>query len=185
MPWQLKRKTVTLLEVLISLGLTVGVLSAMLWCYQTVITVGYKSDQEQARVFQESIVHAKLAEVFPLAETELFKGTREQILITFDNGADLDKSFGGMVLGQLLRNNDGALVFIVMPSKERWQGEPPIKQQILLPKVDKLEFRYFTKTLGWQDQCSELPAIVEVCWGESASERQRFVLPYSKDEVEL
>jgi hypothetical protein len=181
-----KKRTVTLIEVLIALGLTAVILSAMMWSYRVVLETGQRADDERRSAFRLGYLQMRLAHVLPLAQQEPFHLGESGLLFRFNNGADLNKELGNDVLARIYLDSQKNLILALMPAKERWDAAPLVKREILYENVDELGFRFFTKEQGWQDHIDKLPAIVEVNLRFKTVHRNyRFPLPNSDEEIVL
>lgn len=155
----------TLIEVLIALGLTVGVLSAITWCYRTIVHLEAKANEERVQAFQEAFVQARLSSILPLAEK--FYPTERGILFHYDNGIDLNNNFSNKVFARLYQDQDKFCLALMSENKET------IRCEVLMEKVETLEFRYGSE---WKTVPPTIHILVN-------NKDYPFVLPYSDIEV--
>ena len=150
---------VTLIEVLIALVLTVGILMTLMFFYRQVTEIGIESDRIEVKNFNMRYIETRLGSIltkavgekendfifFSLGDEGIAKPGSQGLIFTFENGISLDKPFSGHVLGRLLLDNKGNVVLAYWPSPKRWKsGEnPPIKKEILFQGAENLTFEFY------------------------------------------
>lgn len=158
----MKRRHMTLMEVLIALALTMILLSTLTYFYQDVSKMNTEYEKLRKEGFQFTYVENRLANILPKAvpptdkskdfafftsgdANGFLKMGQPSLIFAFDNGVELDKNFANHVVGRLCVNKDNQLVLATWPSPNRWESvkQPPIKKEILMDNVDTLHFEFY------------------------------------------
>lgn len=173
-----KKRPFTLIEIIISLGLTALVLTTLTYFFMQMQEINAKAEKTLERVFQIAYLQSRLSNVIPKAiaentpkkdfifyttnesNSEMIKSGTASLVFTYDNGMDLNKSISNNVLGRLFVDNEKKLVLATWPSFVRWKEGtmPPMKKEILSENIDDLNFDFFvapdvdrSKVVGSQD----------------------------------
>ena len=154
----------TLLELVISLALTMIILATLSFFYREVDLLDTETEKKQRDMFQLRYLENRLANILPRAISEydtekdfyfftspdpanLFKQDSKSLIFTYDRKIDLDKPFSTHTLGRLYLDKEGRLTLGIWPSKNRWdlaKGTlPPMKKEILLENVEDLSFEFY------------------------------------------
>lgn len=158
----IRKSYVILLELLIAMGLTIIILSTLIYFYNQVSLMNIEMDREQNDSFRKLYVENRLAHIFPrtIASNDpssdfhfftsydsggLFMQGTPSLLFTFDNGVQQDKTMSYHVIARLFLDSAGNLVLAKWPAEKRWKenGNPPISKEVLLDNVEKLSFGFF------------------------------------------
>lgn len=155
------RRYVTLLEVLISIALTVIILTTLTFFYRQVGMIGAEVGRISIENFRMRYAETRLASILPKVVAENNKnkdfvffsinddsGSKpgsQGLIFTFFNGISLDKEIANHALGRIYLDNDNNLVFAYWPSPKRWEKDkfPEMKKEILLENVDDVKFEFF------------------------------------------
>lgn len=159
---RVSKRHITLIELLISMALTTMILTTLMFFYKEIVHLNARYDEQQRESFQLRFLENRLSDILPKAVPEktakhdfyffsdpdyhgTFKNHSQSLVFTFDNGVDYDKSFSNHVLGRIYLDQSGRLTLAIWPSPARWtDGDiPPMKKEILLEGVNKLEFHFF------------------------------------------
>jgi Pseudopilin GspJ./Protein of unknown function (DUF1494). len=159
--YSITKRPVTLLELLISIALTVIILMTLMFFYRQVVTIGIETDKIMADNFRMRYVESRLARILPktvavndekkdfvffsVGDEGVTKPGSQSLIFTFDNGVSLDKVMANHVLGRLYLDKDNNLMLAYWPSPKRWEGNtpPPIKKEVLMEGVENLRFEFY------------------------------------------
>lgn len=153
------KRSVTLMEVLIAMVLTVLVLTTLTFFYQQVIVIGTQIDRSKEEEFYIRYVENRLSDVLPrilapgdknyaffsLGDEGITKLGSQSLVFTFDNGVSMDKQVANSVVGRLYVDPEGRLILAYWPTPRRWDKTelPPMKKEILLSGIESMEFAFF------------------------------------------
>lgn len=150
----------TLLEVLISLGLTLLILSSLMAAYLNIEKSAAWWRKEENALFAERFFAHRLLEVFShleeIDQNKTFFFTADSssgfqlpgttsLVFSYDNEASLDTSLSNSVLGRLFVDNEKNLTLITWPERENWKdlGLPALHREVLMQGVTGLKFSFF------------------------------------------
>lgn len=154
----LRKRHLSLLEVLIALVLTVAILMTLTFFYRQVTEMGAATDHISAENFKMRYIETRLAAILPktvshsksdftffsLGDEGLTKPGSQTLIFTFDNQVSLDKAFSNHVLARLYLDKNGNLMIAYWPSPKQWENQtPPIKKELLLQGVENLAFEFY------------------------------------------
>ncbi len=161
MPLRISRRPITLIEMLIAMTLTIGILMTLTFFYRQVTEIGLETDRIRAANFKKRYIETRLAKILPKAigktdrardflffstgDEGLTKNGSQSLIFTFDNQISLDKDLTGHVLGRIYLDSKGNLFIAYWPSPKRlesWEGVP-MKKELLLEGVDNLAFEFY------------------------------------------
>lgn len=167
----------TLLEVLISLGLTLLIISSLLAAYLSIEKSSIWWKKEEDALFAERFFSHRLLEVFTHLEEidqnkTFFFTSGDALVFSYDNGASLDTSLSGKVMGRLFVDAEGNLTLLTWPERETWKdlGLPSVHREVLWKDIKGLRFAFFILP----NSKDENPSNAE--WKEGS---------FSKDQKEL
>jgi hypothetical protein len=159
---KLRKRHITLLELMIAVGLTMVILTAVSFFYRQVIDINRKMDQAENKAFKLLYVENRLMHILPKIapstdkDIEFFffsdsdtsgftKAGSQSLVFTFDNGVQLDKQMSCYVVGRLYLDLESRLILATWPVPKRWveNTNVPMKKEILMENIDTLEFRFF------------------------------------------
>lgn len=168
------RRHFILLEVLISMALTMILISILLIFYTNINQLNSALEKRQEYSFRKLYLSTRLASILPraLSQNDLGKdfffftspasdsftksGTTA-LMFSFDNGVKLDPHFANHVLGRLYLDNEGKFNLAIWPSPARWTDVtiPPIKKEVLLEHVENVAFEFYlppskNREIVWQ-----------------------------------
>lgn len=165
-----KRHYLTLVEVLISLALTMLLLSTLTYFYQDVSKMNAEYEKLRKEGFQQTYVENRLANILPKAVSPtdkkkdfsfftsgdangFLKMGQPSLVFTFDSGVELDKSFANHVVGRLFLNRENQLILATWPSPKRWDAVklPPMKKEVLMEQVDSIHFEFYVPPANGKD----------------------------------
>lgn len=137
----MKKRTLTLVEVMIALGIA-SLLLAVLFPYLTdTIRIKKKLEIEKSYVFSKAHAQERLGILFSQMPTSSeFKTMQEEdqplkLLFEFDNGYDHDDRFRGLVKGCLFLDSQGKLLLEIEKEEEK-------RSEILLENLKKIHFQF-------------------------------------------
>lgn len=160
---RLRRRCFSLIEVLISLGLVSLLLTTLSFFFYQMNMMDIASQKQQSKAFRLRYLESRLGETLsqttapkdPLKDFYFFTATSSDaiykpnsshLVFTFNNDVSLvDSLFSNHVLGQLFLDNQGNLTLALAPSPQKWEAHHsiPVQREILLEKVDSMEFNFF------------------------------------------
>jgi len=157
-----RRQSVTLIEVLISMALTMVLLSVMTYFYQDISQLNVEYEKLRKEGFQFTYVENRLADIFPktVSPTDkkkdfaffttgdsngLLKIGQPSLIFAFDSGVVLDKEFANHVIGRLFISKENQLILATWPSPKRWDSvkAPQMKKEILMDNVNSIHFEFY------------------------------------------
>lgn len=157
-----RRQQLTLIEVLISLALTMLLLSTLTYFYQDIMKMNVEYEKLRKEGFQFTYVENRLSNILPKAVSPtdkkkdfafftsgdangFLKMGQPSLIFAFDSGVEVDKNFANHVVGRLFVNKDNQLILATWPSPKRWESikQPPMKKEILMDQVDSLHFEFY------------------------------------------
>lgn len=161
---RIQRRYMTLLELIISMTLTIALLTTLSYFYLQVNQINHEMDRTQNESFEKRYIENRFAAILPQTTTskpsnknvyffsgsnsdDLFKSGSENLIFTFDNGVKLNKEMAYHVIGRLYLDKKGNVTLAIWPTKNRWkenEKNPPVSQEILMANVDTLTFAFFT-----------------------------------------
>lgn len=159
--YRLRKRYVTLLEVLISIALTVIILMTLTFFYRQVGIIGIAVDSVKEENFRLRYLETRLADILPktiaandkkqdfvffsVEEDPLTKPGSQSLIFTFENGVSLDKEISNHALGRIYLDKDSRLMLAYWPSPKRWEIGilPEMKKELLLEDVEGLRFGFF------------------------------------------
>lgn len=166
----LKKRFITLIEVLIALGLTMLLLSTLTFFYHQMSYVNTRMEKVQEYTFQELFLQTRFARIFPSLIAEkatrykkdtrgdfyfftstnqgsLFKPGTQNLIFTYNNGQSLNKSLANFTLGRLFVTPQNQLVLATWPAPSRWSATtdvlPAMKKEVLMDNVENLTFEFY------------------------------------------
>jgi type II secretory pathway pseudopilin PulG len=164
------KRHMTLIEVIIAMTLVSVLLTALMGYYGQIEIIRYDVDRAQDEGFQLRYLQARLAYVlprilpfkWPQKESEksrdyFFFTTGSEggspqfsdLVFSYDNGIDLDEKFSNNVLGRLFveeTDDNNYLILATWPVPRCWTKEdesPPIRKEVLIDRVEELQFAFF------------------------------------------
>ena len=157
-----RKRHVTLLELLISMALTMVLLTILSDSFYEVKKSDRLMDEAQNESFQMRYVENRLSNVIPKAispkdnsgdfhffsdrqNDALFMQNSSSLVFTFDNCVKLNRNFTYHVIGRFYLDPEGNFTLALWPSKRRWKENepPPMYREILLSNVEALDFSFF------------------------------------------
>ncbi len=153
-----RKRHVTLLEVLIALVLTIFIITTLTFFYQQMASIGINIDRMQKDLFYMRYLENRLNDIIPkilppsdseftflsLENDVHSKNGSQTLIFAFNNGISLDTTFSNLVIARLYVNPQGELTLAYWPSRFEWdQPNPPIKKEVLQEGVEKMTFEFF------------------------------------------
>lgn len=199
-----QKRLFTLLEVLISLTLTTIILGVLLSAYFQAQSLSRDGEKLQRELQPKRALAARLEDIFfnleapKLNEQFFFTPVEDELLFSYNNGANLDPVFSGEVLGRLFLDDKGHLVMLTWPPRKLWPegGFPSFRREVLLENVEAVQFQFFatakdTLTARWVEswtrESQDLPGIIQltITLKGSSSETFSFFVPQKIGVVKL
>lgn len=193
-----KRRFLTLLEVMIAMGLAMGVLSALAAFHWQMVSIGLKAEQEYADLSRQFFIRHRiseyLSEVKPPNNEFFFFSSEDPIypglVFCSDRGVDLNRHFANQVICRIFVYNK-TLFLAVLPAKKKWdEQQPPIMVDELAEDVADFKVAFVdsegNKTFQWEKNRKGLPAIVEFSMTiKGRSCQQKMVIPLHEKVLTL
>jgi hypothetical protein len=194
----------TLLEVLISLTLTVLLLTTLSSIYQQVLHLDKLNEETEQTHFKLRFVENRLADIFAQTASEydlkdkfrfftagdaggILAEGQPSLLFIIDNGVDLNASTAGYALGRLYVNKQRQLCLALWPAPSRWNGEIPqqmARYEVLLEQVDSLAFQFFIPPQNHRQQLMEYEKKAKAIKARRSSQRNTPSAPVSPVKTE-
>lgn len=157
------RHPFTLLELLISLGLTVLLLTTLSFFYQQVSWLDQETERVQKENFQVRYLETRLNKVLPntLAEYEMKEGFlfytggdlqgllsshNPSLVFLFNNGISMDAKRANRVLARLYLDKEKNLTLAIWPLPKKWEkegGHPSVHKEVLIDHIESIQFQFF------------------------------------------
>lgn len=156
----IRKRFMSLIEVLIALVLTVAILMTLTFFYRQVTEIGAEVDRVNIKNFNMRYIEARLAHVLPRAvknnekdfiffsvgDEGLTKSGSQSLIFTYDNKISFAKPFSGHVLARIYLDKNGNLMIAYWPSPKRWEKNqelPPMKKEMLFQGAENLAFEFY------------------------------------------
>ena len=158
----IQKRPLTMLELLISMTLTVLILSTLTYFYHQMSMAGLVLDKQQEKNFKERYVEHRLGTVIPhtipsskengnfhfftsKSASTLSMAGSQSLIFVFDNCVQSNKDMAYHVIGRLMLDQEGHLLLVTWPSEKRWVENEPIPHafEVLMEGVKDLEFSFF------------------------------------------
>jgi type II secretory pathway component PulJ len=160
MIFDLKKRSVTLIELIVAMALTTGILVTLTFFYRQVVMIGVEMERTESENFNARYIESRLATILPKAVSKtdqkkdflffsvgdegITKPGSQSLIFTFDRGVNLNKEFANHDLARLYLDNQGNVVMAYWPSPKRWDGDkPPMEKEVLLQGVDNMVFEFY------------------------------------------
>lgn len=148
----MRRRSFTLIEVLISMGLVSMLMAALLGMYSHFAFL--KRDLKVAREkgfrlsYLQSRLSRALSQVVPEAHKQFALYTSDfegpSLVFVSDNGVDIVPNYSNLIVQRLYLNNQGMLCLASWPMPERIEsGSIPMRHEVLLDGIEEIEFEFF------------------------------------------
>ena len=154
------RRCMTLLEVLIAMGLSMVLISIVVYFYQQLSLINLEMDKAQNEHFQKRYVEYRLNAILPeiVSPTNkdfhffigqnnqgLFNEGSQNLVFTYNNGVKLDKKMSDLVIGRLYLDKNDRFSLASWPIPKRWKEDeaPPITKEVIMENVVTLSFSFY------------------------------------------
>lgn len=157
-----RKRFLTMLELLISMSLTVMILGVLTYFYHQMTLAGAVLDRQQQENFEERYVEHRLGTALPHAippgeksgnfhffttfnAAAISMPGSPSLVFVFDNCVQSNKDMAYLVIGRIMLDQDGRLLLVTWPSEKRWEENEPIPQtyEVLMEGVKQLSFSFF------------------------------------------
>ncbi len=158
-----ERRLITLLEVIIALVLLGVLLSALFGYYRYMEVLSQKMGEQRQENFRILYAQYRLAQILPKIQFNHPLGEKfhkyilytskdgqgavasdnDSLVFVYDNGIKADPLYANTVIGRLYRDSENRLILATWPSLTNKDENPPMLHEILLEKVEKLEFAFY------------------------------------------
>lgn len=197
---RLRKQFFTLIEVIISLGLTLMILTVLLGAYFQAEKSSVLWQNREKETFPERYLQHRLAEVFQtigkVDQTETFFFTLDHgpftlpgtpsLVFTYNNGTVMDPALSGQVLGRLYVNKDRDLSLVTFTDRESWIQDllPPLHREVLLKDVQSLQFEFFQiapdkeasfRKDGWPKDLKYAPGAIKLTYKTTESPETKLI----------
>lgn len=183
---KIKKRYMTLIEILVSLGLATFILTALATVHWQVVALGVKAEKERNELFTQVLIQYRIADLFSLMDDKYFYFSENEpyagLVFTYDRGNDLNKLLSGQVLARLFVY-ENKLMLATLPAPNQWTSEqPPIHVEQLADKVTHFRVNFVDanglRSETWTQERKELPAIVIVAMNiDNKPHEHRIVIP--------
>lgn len=154
-----KKRHISLVEVMIALVLTIGILMTLTFFYYHVTKIEIEADRTEANNFKMRYIETRLGSIitravpksrsdflfFSIRDEGVTKPGSQSLIFIFDNAVSLDKAFANHILARIYLDGDGNMMAAYWPSPKRWKENEklPIKKEVLLQGVENLTFEFY------------------------------------------
>lgn len=197
------KRTFTLLEVLIALGLTMLILTFLLLAYADAERISSMWREKEQVQFSRIFLQHRLGEVFRnLEEADqeatfffTFDGvpgvslpSSPILVFSYDNGFLRDPALSRSVLGALFLDTTGALNLLTWPERELW-GDlqvPPFHREVLMENLTQITLEFFQMNEeqeplwvkeGWSKEEKSIPGAIKLIAFEKDAAPLTFLFP--------
>lgn len=166
-----KRRSITLLEVMIALSLAVILLSALMTSYYQISKKRMTAQELKKSSLSVEMMRQRLTHLFAqavAAESLRFQtGAHPEaigpgLIFTFHNGVDLNPAFCGDVTGMLYQNADHKLCLA------SWASNGEARVEMLLDNIREVSFSFFDSSRKtWKptwEKSSPFPPFFKLSW---------------------
>ncbi len=197
---RIKKREMTLIEVLVSLGLAMAILTLLASLHWQMVTIGQKAENERRELFSQLLVKQRIHSCFntlkrPNKKQHTFFYTSDSVpfdglVLSYDRGNDLNKAFSNEVVARFFIQ-DKKLMLAIMPSPKKWDaGTPPLLIEELASDVSAFQLEFMDSDGNtfreWPPEKEELPAVVTFSMKIGANPyKQKIVIPSSLKVVAL
>lgn len=183
----MKKRSISLIEIVISLGLLSILLTTLFFWYGTLNKQKEEFNTLKWPLMEERYAHQRLHSILSKAETPFFTTSQEgDLVFIFDRGPAVNPQLSGQVLARLYYDAaHQTLCLGIWPyPKDNDPITTPCKTTILLDRVSKCTFQFysppdpFKKTVdpeevgrsrpkegwngGWKTEYNSLPAFIKI-----------------------
>jgi hypothetical protein len=173
-----------LLEALVALILTAGLLTLLLGSYLRATQTHNLAGQELWPAIEEHALHQRLTQLITnTSATDPHVSCDGQTLtFIFHNDVDDDPQFSAEVVGHLALDSHNRVVLTTWPSPHRWDVPNLPTRHETLTHASTLTFSFFEREEGWFDswQRDELPTLIKIKVGDF---NQTYALPNANKPV--
>jgi hypothetical protein len=136
----MRKRPVLLLELCIAMVLMGGIVAVLFSSYTDLSLSKFHLKEEKEKVFNRQRLHLRLEQIFSrLGSWKVLE--KEGCFFSYDNGADLDPAFRGVVEGMIYIDK-GELILTTWPEK----GDP--RQEILCENANNFSIEFFDSSKG-------------------------------------
>lgn len=155
---KIRKLSVTLIEVLIAMTLTLMLLGFLSHLYLQVSLMGKETEKLQKEEFKQNLVEKRLSNLFSkiipssnmnpdyfFYTSEPFQlGGKQNLVFTYDAGVDLNQDLSNHILGRLYLDSD-QLILSSWSSPNKWEfnPKPVMKKEVLLDHVNEMHFEFY------------------------------------------
>lgn len=158
---KIKKRFMTLLELLIGMALTMLLLSTLTYFYQEIQQLNSAAERTQKEIFQLQYAESRLNGIIPKILSEkknsspffflsnnlngLLADNNPSLVFHFETGTDLDSSRAVSSLGRLYLDRQNRLCLATWSDPEDWtsQNPPSAHIEVLMENVRSLQFLFF------------------------------------------
>ena len=178
------RYSFSLIELLIAFSLGVFLLVS-LFSVHVIIRQHHKKAREFSKgVLEEAYVFQRLQTLFTSilnTNESVFYTNGNSLIFTYDNGPDLNPSFSGSVLGQILVDEEDRLLLLT------WSLEDPThpkKEEIFMHSTNSISFSFFHPLLEsrfdqWDKSIEFFPVSIKIVCRKSDNQLKQFSYEFS------
>jgi len=149
-----RRRFVTLLELLIAMGLVSILLTVLMGIYSQTVKTQHSIERSLQSNFQLLYAQFRLNQVIPTilnpADDKDNQGwafytqSPHSLVFTYDNGAGSGSLFSNEVIGRLFVDQQNRLMLLTWPVPKRYADvDPPMRVEVLLENVSGLTFDFY------------------------------------------
>jgi type II secretory pathway pseudopilin PulG len=161
--YSVKKRSMTLIELVISMGLIILLLTTLTYFYGQVGKLSIQAEAAQKGNFELRYLEGRLQKTLPnaLGETDvsespftfftsndlggLLAENTPSLVFIFQNGVSLNPQLANHVLARLYLDKQKRLCLAKWPSPDRWDQTKSLKahQEILMENVESLSFSFY------------------------------------------
>ncbi len=196
-----RRRSFTLLEVVIALSLTSIALFFLFGYYHQLTVVSLEAEKIQERFSARQRLQTRLMQVFsdfPTGDKQegfLYTDTTSEglnlsLIFAFNHGIDSDPLLCGQVKAMLFLARDKKLKLRILPL----EGKTEEREEILIEQIDSIAFSFFDLRIDdwkseWNKDAAAFPSMLKVILTEKTGDKKEdvsyaFFLPSSQLPVE-
>lgn len=141
----MKKRSISLVELLIALGLLSLLLSTLFFWYRTLTTHHAELNRVKGPVSEERYAFQRLQKILPKAEKPFFQSDNNSLVFMFDRGVTPEPFLSGKVLARLYYEPaTQSLKLGIWPDPKKTGGaRQPTKTLLLLDRVKDARISYY------------------------------------------
>jgi len=160
---KIKKRPLTLVEVLIAISLSSLIMTALFYFYEKAARLDIAIQKLEQKVLSMRMLESQLMRILPRSVSmdeagykdfvfltgqsdQIGKSGTPYLLFSYDRDVDIDPLFANIVIGRLFIDKKSRLILATFPAPTRWpenKSPPPMKKMVLMENVDNIAFSFY------------------------------------------